>query len=665
MKRGFYPKLALTGFVKNKTLYVPYLITCSGMTMMYYLIAFLSANEIVGSMKGGTNMQVFLGFGQRIIAFFACLFLFYTNSFLIRRRRKEFGLYNILGMDKRSLARILIRETLLLLSASLIAGLACGILFSKLAELCVARVLYSEPSKTFLVHPGSLLKTILLMSGIFLLLLIHSLHRIHVSNPVELLAGEQTGEKPPRGNRVLALLGLIGLGIAYYLAVTITQPLETLSSFFTAVLLVIASTYLLMIAGSVALCRLLQKNKRYYYRTGHFISVSSMAYRMKRNGAGLASICILATMVLVMVSSTSSLYLGIDDVIKRRYPKDISIQLHSSDPDYLDDIHWAVDESLSDCGLFASDSIEYGYRTIDGYRTDDRISINPTEVSDEADENRRVLFFLTARDYTRITGNPCDLQSNEILLYDEAESPCSDRLAFGDSSLTVKNRPDSFPRLNPNASLLYPYLYLVVSDETVIHSFLDTADGFPKSMDHVYSFNLTGSPDQQVQYWELLAGRIAQIEEKYPEITGFAWTVCAAYEMQDFYYTFGGLLCLGIFLGIVFLFATVLMIYYKQISEGYEDRKRFEILQKVGMTGKEIKKSINSQVLTVFFLPLLAAGMHIAFAFPMIRRLLMLMGFDNVRLYLTATGITYLVFALFYALVYHITSRSYYRIVSR
>ena len=316
MKRGFYLRLALDGMRKNKRLYIPYLLTCAGMVMMFYILCGLAFSPVIESIRGGDSITMVLFLGTFVVGFFALLFLFYTNAFLIRRRNKEFGLYNILGMNKRNISRILLWETIVSALFSLIAGLAGGLLFSKLAELFLIRMAGAEVGYDLRIEPLSIIAAVVFFGAIFTLILIVSLARIRLSKPLDLLKSEAAGEKPPKANWLLAVAGVIILGIAYYLAVSIQSPMAAFEVFFLAVLLVIAATYLLFIAGSVALCRLLQKNKKYYYRPDHFVSVSSMAFRMKRNGAGLASICILATMVLVMLSSTGCLYFGGGNAIR-------------------------------------------------------------------------------------------------------------------------------------------------------------------------------------------------------------------------------------------------------------------------------------------------------------------------------------------------------------
>ena len=353
MKHNLYPKLAWTGIRKNSRLYLPYILTCIGMVMMFYIVSFLSSSEYLASCKGGKDMQMILELGCGVIGFFAAIFLFYTNSFLMRRRKKEFGLYNILGMGKWNIARVLLWETFMIAVISIVVGSVGGILLSKVAELCMINILGAEALFFMRVDTASIGNTVILFSIIFVLILLNALRQLHFANPIELLHSENTGERPPRANWIFAILGAGILGGAYYLAVTLENPLEVIMLFFVAVIMVIVATYLLFIAGSVTICKALQKNKKYYYRTNHFVSVSSMVYRMKRNGAGLASICILCTMVLVMVSSTVCLYVGKEESMRERYPRDINLRAGYKEVNAISDkeiktIQGIVAETLSE-----------------------------------------------------------------------------------------------------------------------------------------------------------------------------------------------------------------------------------------------------------------------------------------------------------------------------
>lgn len=336
MKSLFYPKLAWMGIRKNKRLYVPYILASMGMVMMYYIVAFLSTSSALEMIPGGSVMQGMLGLGMFVIVVFSLLFLFYTNSFLTRRRKKEFGLYNILGMGKWNLAKILVWESLTSAVISIGGGLLAGIVFSKFAELGMVNLLMGEVTFSFHLGAKPIMETLKWFSIIFLLILIHTLWEIRGASPMELLRSENAGEKPPKANWILALLGIVILGLAYYLAVSIQHPIDALLWFFVAVIMVIVATYLLFVAGSVTLCRILQKNKNYYYRTNHFVSVSSMVYRMKRNGEGLASICILCTMVLVMLSGTVCLYVGTEDSLRTRFPRNIMLDTSFSNMEAME-----------------------------------------------------------------------------------------------------------------------------------------------------------------------------------------------------------------------------------------------------------------------------------------------------------------------------------------
>lgn len=364
MRKSFYPKMAWSGISHNRKLYIPYFFTCIAMVMMFYIIDALSVSSVLVRIRGGETMQSMLNLGKWIIGLFTLIFLFYTNSFLNKRRSREYGLYNVLGMDKRNLAHIHFWETAIIAGISLAAGLIFGIVFSKLAELWMVNILNGQTDFKLRIEGSAIRETILVFLVIFILILLSALRKMTMAGPMELLRSEHTGEKPPKGNWLLALVGVVVLAIAYGLAVTIEDPIVALTWFFAAVILVIVATYMLFIAGSVTLCRILQKNKGFYYRKQHFISIASMSYRMKRNGAGLASICVLSTMVLVMLSSTICLYAGVENIMRERYPRDLSYEVHVSAPKYLNEeseANWRqlMEETLHESHLTASDVLEY------------------------------------------------------------------------------------------------------------------------------------------------------------------------------------------------------------------------------------------------------------------------------------------------------------------
>ena len=673
MKNGLYTKLAWTGIQKNRKLYLPYMLTCIGMVMMCYIVSFLKYSPVFGQLPGGDTVQAFLNMGFGVMCVFSLLFLFYTNSFLVRRRKTEFGLYNILGMGKKNLALVLGIETLLIALITLAAGLFCGILFSKLAELGIVKILGGTADFSFHIDLQSIRDTLLLFVVIYTLLYLNTLRQLHLTNPIELLHSENAGEKPPKGNVLVAVFGAVLLIAAYVLAVSIEDPIAAMIWFFVAVIMVILATYLLFVSGSVTICRLLQKNKKYYYKTNHFISVSSMRYRMKRNGAGLASICILCTMVLVMVSSTVCLYIGKEDSLRMRYPRNynLNVSVESLDMLHGEPVRQSLDALDSICenhGYAPTNVLSYPTAAFAGLIQNDRILLEmPESVNQLTDiENLWQFFIISLEDYNRLMGASETLAEDEVMVYvTEDQTYDAPTLTIGTGEpLKVKKQAESFVDNGVDAMQVMASLYIIVPDfDAAVTEFSEQQT--PAELNYIYAFDLSCSDDAQIALQEEMDTALSAIETQAGEDSGFNLLLeGVATERSFFYGMYGGLFFLGILLGIVFIFAAVLIIYYKQVSEGYEDQSRFEIMQKVGMTGREIRRSINSQVLTVFFLPLIMAGVHLGFAFPLIRKLLLIFSLTNFKLLILVTVCCYLIFALFYVLVYRATSRAYYSIVS-
>lgn len=669
MRAGFYPKLAGTGIYKNRRLYVPYLLTCVGMVMMYYLIYYLSRTPALTNMPGGDAMRTMLDLGRRVVAIFAAIFLFYTNSFLIRRRKKEYGLYNILGMGKWNLVRIQVWESLITAVISIAGGLGCGMLFSKLAELCMIHIMGQDTDFTFFISQDAAISTLQWFLVIFALIFLSSTAQIHVTKPIELLRSENTGEKKPKANWLVAILGLVVLGCAYGITLSIKEPVTALVWFFIAVIMVIAATYLLFISGSVVICRLLQKSRSYYYQTKHFVSVSSMAYRMKRNGAGLASICILSTMVLVMLSSTVTLFVGIEDGLHSRFMRDFLIEMQSPDDAQVAMLEEKVDEVLEVSYVKKQNVMNFTQLGVAGYFSGEEVITDPNKLdsfSFDTYDKLRYLYFVPLEDYNRIMGQSETLESGEVIVYAVNDNFNVDRMdidVYGE--LKVKKQVDSFHNDGEALVSAVSSVYLFTPEFDKIDISLeqqrDSAGRQLAYASYYYGFDLDVVGEKQISVYQKLK------EVLYGSDSGFTSDIlveCLEDSRADVYGLYGGLFFLGIFLGLVFLAATVLIMYYKQLSEGYEDQARFSIMQKVGMTKPEIRQSINSQMLTVFFLPLLAAGIHLVFAFPIIKKLLVLFAITNTKLLIMSFICCYLVFVLLYVIVYYITSRFYYQIVS-
>ena len=662
MSFSLYPKLALGGMRKNARLYVPYLLTSAGMVMMTYILAFLAFSPLTTVATGTSGTAIILNLGIFVVAGFAALFLFYTNSFLIRRREREFGLYSVLGMGKFNLALILLFEALFTAAISLVAGLLGGMLFSKIAEVGLLRLIGADFTYKLTVSPSALVFTVTIYLIIFGLILLRSVSRVGFRSAADLTKSENVGEKPPKGNIFLGIAGVLLLGFAYWLAVTIKDPVAALTLFFFAVLMVIAATYMIFISGSVVFCRLLQKNKRYYYNKRHFVSVSSMVYRMKRNGAGLASICILATMVLVMISSTTCLYFGFEDSLRSIYPREINATAYFESLDDMsgeatDRLRAAAENTLTKEGYTGQNFLEWR-------RASCSASLNGTSVSTKGEDGQYIqLIFVPLSDYNTAMGTNETLSDGETLVY-------SYRTDFSGDSMTINGEPFSVRRILTDffdageiKSNMAPSLIVVVPD------FFGTVDRLNTLADEIgaqrftalwyYGFDAPLSPEEGESFYEDIANELDG-SVAYQSL----WSRSREANREEFLSIYGGLFFIGLILSLIFTSAAVLIIYYKQLSEGYEDAARFEIMQKVGMTKRDIRASINSQLLTVFFLPLIFAGLHLGFAFPFVSKMLTLFNLTNTSLLIMRTALSFLVFAVLYVIVYKITSSAYYKIVS-
>lgn len=636
-----YRHLAWDGIRKNSRLYVPYLLTGVGAVSFFYILVAL-ARLPEGTLPGSGSVQVILNLGSFVLWVFSLLLLFYTHSFLIRRRNREFALYNVLGMGKGDISRILCWESLLSGGLSLLGGLALGVVLSKLAEL-------------------GLLMALGLYGAIYLLILLSALLRVRRSTAIQLMRSEAVGEKPPRANWALALLGVLLLGAAYYLAVSIREPLTALTWFFAAVLMVIAATYLLFISGSVTLCRLLQRNPRFYYRKRHFVSVSSLVYRMKRNGAGLASICILGTMVLVMLSSTTCLYFGAEDSLRTRYPRAENVTVWYTDREDLyrdhSDLHAAVVTAARSRGAQMQDLREYRSSSSALTVRNGVLQGAGGSISDAVQFTA-----IPLSDYNAAMGARLTLSPGQVYICHGRSDYRESTLSFpGGAAWQVKGLVDNLASGGDSASVV-TQLTAIVPDEEIAD--MDRLmEGMNTGVSRSWScgFDLGQEPARDEGDPVAAAIREALVSRQ----DDIRFNVESLSENRgDFYGSYGSLFFLGILLSVGFSLAAVLIIYYKQISEGYEDQARFDIMQKVGMTRRDIRSSINSQLLLVFFLPLLLAGLHLVFAFPFVHKLLLLFNLWNTRLLVGTTAASFLAFAVLYTLVYRATSTAYYHIVS-
>lgn len=668
-----YLKLAIDGIRKNRKLYIPYMLIGSVMVMMHYILMALSATPMLREFKGGNTLRTTLPFGAEVVLMFSLIFLFYCSRFILRQRNAEFGLYNVLGMGKKHLSLLMLVENLLTAAASILIGLCLGLALEKLAEAGMLRLINADVGYALHVSFADMKTTALWYGGIYLLILLGAVLKAWHSDPLQLLRSVQAGEKPPKANWVLAIIGLILLVWAYHNAVSITNPLKALEAFFYAVLMVIVATYLLFIAGSVALCRLMQRSKRYYYKPNHFVSVSTMAFRMKRNGAGLASICILLTIVLVMLSAVLSLYMGAEDSLLARYPMDVTMYASTNDRNNLTEEKFAPRRALlQQLAPHQTDVQEYAWVEAAGMFTDEGITIDYASVAQSQVDYNDVgyLNVVSLTDYNRMAGESLTLDDGECLLLNRDVKFEYDTFTIqGSQPLKVAASLEDTLNLGSSTNYMFSAITMIVPDILDVTSHLQPSyngvGNMGMTMYWGYSFNMVGTAAEKSAMYDKLMNSMQELSFPREETGGYSFYIgVREHEREDFYGSYGGLFFLGILLGIVFISAAVLIIYYKQLSEGYEDQKRFAIMQKVGMTKREIRRSINSQVLTVFFAPLLLAGLHLAFAFPLVWKLLQMFMLNNLTLAVTITLCCFAGFGLMYAAVYKMTSNTYYAIVS-
>ncbi len=652
---GFYWKLAFTNLKGNRRVYLPYLLSSVGIIMMFYSINALGQGIDQGALYGGTTVASMMGLGVFVIGLFAVLFLFYTNSFIIKRRKKELGLYNILGMEKRHIAHILFRETLLIAVCSLALGLGLGIVFSRVLFWLLGLLLGTDLAVAFVIPVSAITSTLGLFGLIFLLTLCYNLLQVKLSKPIELLHGGETGEREPKAHWFLAVLGALLLGAGYYMAVTIQDPLSALVFFFVAVILVILGTYLLFITGITAMLKLLKKNERFYYKTNHFTALSGMLFRMKQNAAGLASICVLFTALLVTVSTTFSLYTSMDGLLRARYPRNVLVSVCDANQEAKDMVRSAVNQKSQELGLALENVVDR-----EGWNITTARVGNTLHTQEVSLETCAVVNIFTQSEFERFSGQQVDLAENQVLLFDPANTfPEEDTLHIDDKTYEIVPSDYVMPEASTLAQI-YEMYYLVVRDETVVENILapSGSDTFPI---YSYDFDVAGGDPEDIA---ALREALGTVDFSGPGVEYAALLFeDSATSRQSFMELYGGLFFLGLFLGVLFLLGTALIIYYKQVSEGYDDARRFNIMQKVGMSHKEVKQSIHSQILLVFFLPLVMAVLHLAFAFPMLQKILLVMGLNNFPLILCSTLGCVGVFAVAYLVIYALTARTYYNIV--
>ena len=672
MHKGIFSRLAKQNIRNNKTTYIPYMITCIFCIAMIYMMEFLrDCPTLDQAVRQADEVRMIVFTGEIVVEIFCIIFLIYSNSFLMKRRQKEIGLYNILGLERNHIGIVMFLETIITSIGSLAGGIAAGIIGSKLALLLLLKLLHIPSVLGFYISVKGIFTCLFMFGIIFLMILFLNLAKIHLSRPVELLRGNNTGEKEPAAKWLMALIGFICLGAGYYLAVTTESPIKAITIFLLAVILVMAGTYLLFTAGSIVILKFLRRRKSFYYRTGNFISISGMLYRMKQNAIGLASICILSTGVLLMISMTVSIYFGMNDIMLNRYPYDVDMSVTSISEDECQTAIEAFEKAIADNKVPVEKSVEEIYLDIVCSKNGDQILIKPANTIRNSD-SVLVLSLLDQAEYERLTGISANLNDGEIFAWYPLAVQ-KDSVTVDETEFTVKKWLDKNP-LTCGEDAVSDNAVLVVTDEdfkkfdemrTEMYKGVSSAPAGEDLTLHL-GLDITGSETDKIDFGTPVMKAVKDLR-KNGGLSENSWITSGIrqQEYESYYADNGSLLFIGIFLGSLFLMGTAMIIYYKQISEGYEDQKRFEIMQKVGLSRREVRSSVRRQILMVFFLPLLMAMLHITMAFPMIRRMLLLFGMTNTKLFIGCTAGTVLIFAVVYGLIYLMTARSYYHIVER
>ena len=672
MHKGIFSRLAKQNIRNNKSTYIPYMITCIFCIAMIYMMEFLrDCPTLDQAVRQADEVRMIVFTGEIVVEIFCIIFLIYSNSFLMKRRQKEIGLYNILGLERNHIGIVMFLETIITSIGSLAGGIAAGIIGSKLALLLLLKLLHIPSVLGFYISVKGIFTCLFMFGIVFLMILFLNLAKIHLSRPVELLRGNNTGEKEPAAKWLMALIGFICLGAGYYLAVTTESPIKAITIFLLAVILVMTGTYLLFTAGSIVILKFLRRRKSFYYRTGNFISISGMLYRMKQNAIGLASICILSTGVLLMISMTVSIYFGMNDIMLNRYPYDVDMSVTSISEEECQTAIEAFEKAIADNKVPVEKSVEEIYLDIVCSENGDQILIKPANTIRNSD-SVLVLSLLNQAEYERLTGISANLNDGEIFAW-YPSAVQKDSVTADETEFTVKKWLDKNP-LTCGEDAVSDNAVLVVTDEdfkkfdemrTEMYKGVSASLAGEDLTLHL-GLDITGSERDKIDFGTPVMEAVKDLR-KNGGLSENSWITSGIrqQEYESYYADNGSLLFIGIFLGSLFLMGTAMIIYYKQISEGYEDQKRFEIMQKVGLSRREVRSSVRRQILMVFFLPLLMAMLHITMAFPMIRRMLLLFGMTNTKLFIGCTAGTVLIFAVVYGLIYLMTARSYYHIVER
>ena len=668
----FYSKFALNNLVKNKRFIIPYVLSTIFTIMSFYILSSLAFGDNLNKLPNGieATKQV-LSFGIIVIALFSVVFLFYTYSFLVKRRVKEFGLYAVLGMTKKQIAKILVLETIFIAIITLVAGIGLGILFDKLMLLILLKLFSATVTFGFSITPIAIVFSVLLFGGVYFLLLLYTVIKIARLRIVTLLKDGNKGEKEPKARWILAIIGLALIGYGYYTAQTVQNPIKAITVFFFAVIAVIIGTYLVFMAVSITVLKIMKNNKNFYYKPKNFISVSGLLYRMKRNAVGLANICILSSMVLVTMGTTSALYAGMEKSYNERFPRQLMIAGYNSTSEKLKEIENNAKLSAKEAGTEVEDMVSYNSVPIVGRLVEDKFNFESNIGIDLS--NVKMIVVLELKDYNKTANKNITLESNEILLHTDKKGNYNhNNISLNGSDYKIKEKLSEFPgTIGSAAANIIDTYYVVVKDnkeaEKIAAQLAARMEELSKEDAKSRGIITTGAPTVQnyVAFNIKDTTKEAKVIESFKKLEKQSGIEIEGKEQNKLTFrgVFASFLFIGVFISLIFVTSQVVIMYYKQISEGYEDKGNFEIMRKVGITDKQIKQSIRSQVLLIFFSPLIIATLHTIVAYPFIEKILRLFLITDSSIFLQALAVTIVVFAIFYLIVYAITSKIYYRII--
>lgn len=660
MRKTLFRRMALTNIRNNRKFYLPYLLTMMLAVAMFCNMCSVSENPAFTQEPAAKSI---LQFGTVVVGLFSLIFIFYTNSFLMKRRRQELGLYHILGLEKRHVARILAWEVFDLACIGTLGGIAAGVLLDRLLFLIILKMVHYAQHVAYRIDPGALTRTAFTFAGIFVLVFLYDVWSVSRASAVELLASRHAGEREPRARWLIVAAGLVCLALGYYFANTVETISSALTILFFAVLLVIAGTYCLFLCGSIAILKFVRARKNYYYRPHHFVAVSGLLYRMKQNAVGLANICILSTGVLLVVSTTVCLYAGMQDRVTIRYPKEISLSAYNIADGDAGRILEKISRTEETLGMPARDLLAYEHLDVAFLLRDGELCTDQSQPGAAFGDDVTAVSFFTADTYAQMTGEKLVLSDREAAVFHCPEAIREQFRIFGET-YTVVREFDDFPVRNEMEHILKNWMQVVVRDEEALAKIFraqEEAYEIAGAMQFDVQWNVDGGEENANAFSDAL---LAAFSDK--ERSAYNLAVTSRYWFRDGIRVMNGsMLFLGIYLGVLFLTATVLIIYYKQIIEGYEDRGRFAIMQKVGMDRREVRRAIRSQIRILFYLPLGTALIHCAAAFHLMRKILEAFYMDNARLFAGVTAIAAGFFSIGYVLVFALTSRAYYQIVSR